>query len=189
VLAHLRALTAADADAQVRAILIHGTRDCFTAGNDLKDFLERPPHGEESPTWRFLRAVSSAAKPLVAAVGGAAVGIGTTMLLTMPCFRYVAGMSNRVSCVQSATTVGESCANAWPCSVSRRFGSSVPSPSSTIGPPMAATHNSSPLGSRRYSVAALTSSVRATAAGTSRNNGCGSRASTARRPKSATHSL
>jgi enoyl-CoA hydratase/carnithine racemase len=69
------ALVAAEGDAQVRAVLIHG------AGNDLKDFLERPPHGDESPTWRFLRAVSSAAKPLVAAVGGAAVGIGTTMLL------------------------------------------------------------------------------------------------------------
>jgi len=75
------ALVAAEDDAQVRAVLIHGAADCFCSGNDLKDFLERPPHGEESPTWRFLRAVSSAAKPLVAAVGGAAVGIGTTMLL------------------------------------------------------------------------------------------------------------
>jgi enoyl-CoA hydratase/carnithine racemase len=75
------ALVAAEGDAQVRAVLIHGTADCFCSGNDLKDFLERPPHGDESPTWRFLRAVSSAAKPLVAAVGGAAVGVGTTMLL------------------------------------------------------------------------------------------------------------
>jgi enoyl-CoA hydratase/carnithine racemase len=75
------ALVAAEGDAQVRAVLIHGAADCFCSGNDLKDFLERPPHGDESPTWRFLRAVSSAAKPLVAAVGGAAVGIGTTMLL------------------------------------------------------------------------------------------------------------
>jgi enoyl-CoA hydratase/carnithine racemase len=75
------ALVAAEGDAQVRAVLIHGAADCFCSGNDLKDFLERPPHGDESPTWRFLRAVSSAAKPLVAAVGGAVVGVGTTMLL------------------------------------------------------------------------------------------------------------
>ena len=75
------ALVAAEGDARVRAVLIHGAADCFCSGNDLKDFLERPPHGDESPTWRFLRAVSSAAKPLVAAVGGAAVGVGTTMLL------------------------------------------------------------------------------------------------------------
>ena len=75
------ALVAAEADPQVRAILIHGKSDCFTAGNDLKDFLERPPHGEHSPVFGFLRAVSTAGKPLVAAVGGAAVGIGTTLLL------------------------------------------------------------------------------------------------------------
>jgi enoyl-CoA hydratase/carnithine racemase len=75
------ALAAADADPQVRVALVHGTRDCFTAGNDLKDFLERPPHAEESPTWRFLRALPHFGKPLVAAVNGAAVGIGTTMLL------------------------------------------------------------------------------------------------------------
>jgi len=75
------ALAAAEGDAQVRAVLIHGASDCFCSGNDLKDFLERPPHGDASPTWRFLRAVSGAKKPLVAAVGGPAVGIGTTMLL------------------------------------------------------------------------------------------------------------
>src|SRR5258706_628747 len=75
------ALTEADADPKVRVALIHGTRDCFTAGNDLKDFLERPPHTETSPTFRFLRALPRFGKPLVAAVNGAAVGIGTTMLL------------------------------------------------------------------------------------------------------------
>lgn len=75
------AIGAAEADANVRALLIHGTSGCFTAGNDLKDFMERPPHGEEAATWRFLRAISTATKPLVAAVGGPAVGIGTTMLL------------------------------------------------------------------------------------------------------------
>jgi enoyl-CoA hydratase/carnithine racemase len=75
------ALAAADSDAKVRVALVHGTRDCFTAGNDLKDFLERPPHTENSPTFRFLQALRSFGKPLVAAVNGAAVGIGTTMLL------------------------------------------------------------------------------------------------------------
>ena len=75
------ALKAAEADPQVRAVLIHGKPNCFTAGNDLKDFLERPPSGDGSPVFQFLQAISSATKPLVAAVAGPAVGIGTTMLL------------------------------------------------------------------------------------------------------------
>ena len=48
-----QALAGADADPQVRAILIHGTRDCFTAGNDLKDFLERPPHTGPAASFDF----------------------------------------------------------------------------------------------------------------------------------------
>ena len=75
------ALAAAESDPAVRAILIHGARDCFTAGNDLKDFLERPAGGAASPGFRFISALPKLAKPLVAAVGGPAVGIGTTMLL------------------------------------------------------------------------------------------------------------
>ena len=75
------ALRAAEADPQVRVVLIHGKPDCFTAGNDLKDFLERPPSGDGSPVFQFLECISTAAKPLVAAVAGPAVGIGTTMLL------------------------------------------------------------------------------------------------------------
>lgn len=75
------ALAAADADPQVRAILLSGSRDCFTAGNDLADFLERPPAGAGSPTWRFFEVLPNLAKPLVAAVGGPAIGIGTTLLL------------------------------------------------------------------------------------------------------------
>lgn len=75
------ALSAADGNGAVRVILIHGQPDCFTAGNDLTDFLERPPHGENATTWRFLRTLPAITKPVVAAVGGPAVGIGTTLLL------------------------------------------------------------------------------------------------------------
>jgi enoyl-CoA hydratase/carnithine racemase len=75
------ALAAADADREVRAILLHGSADCFTSGNDVADFLQRPPSGEGSPTWRLLQTMPVLTKPLVAAVGGPAVGIGATMLL------------------------------------------------------------------------------------------------------------
>ncbi len=75
------ALAAAEADPQVRVVLFHGKPDCFTAGNDLKDFLQKPPSGGDSPVFQFLRGLSTAAKPIIAAVAGPAVGIGTTMLL------------------------------------------------------------------------------------------------------------
>ena len=75
------ALAAAEADNAVRAILIHGTRDCFTAGNDLNDFLARSASGGPSSAFRFISFLPKLTKPLVAAVGGPAVGIGTTMLL------------------------------------------------------------------------------------------------------------
>ena len=74
------ALAAADADSQVRAVLLHGAKDCFTAGNDLSDFLKRPI-GAKSPSWRFFEVLPSLQKPIVAAVGGPAIGIGTTLLL------------------------------------------------------------------------------------------------------------
>jgi len=75
------ALTAAEADSKVRVVLIHGKSDLFTAGNDLQDFLDNRPRDENRPAFRFLRNISRAQKPIVAAVAGAAVGIGTTMLL------------------------------------------------------------------------------------------------------------
>jgi enoyl-CoA hydratase/carnithine racemase len=74
------ALAGAESDAQVRAVLLHGSPDCFCSGNDLADFLKRPPGGP-SPAIRFLERISTAKKPIVAAVGGPAVGIGTTLLL------------------------------------------------------------------------------------------------------------
>ena len=76
-----RALTDADADGEVRAVLVHGQRGCFTSGNDVKDFLELERAPGASPASGFLRAIAAAKKPIVAAVGGPAVGVGTTMLL------------------------------------------------------------------------------------------------------------
>jgi enoyl-CoA hydratase/carnithine racemase len=75
------AIAAAEASGSVRLMLLHSAGDAFCAGNDLQDFLANPPHDEASPAFRFLRVISHATKPLVAAVHGAAVGIGTTMLL------------------------------------------------------------------------------------------------------------
>jgi len=72
---------AAHADAGVRAVLISGEGSSFTAGNDLHDFIANPPQGRESPVFRFLHGLADATKPIVAAVQGQAVGIGTTMLL------------------------------------------------------------------------------------------------------------
>ena len=75
------ALQAAEEDDSVRVILVHGQGDVFSAGNDLEDFLRAPPQDADAPVFRFMAALSGAAKPVVAAVNGAAVGIGTTMLL------------------------------------------------------------------------------------------------------------
>ncbi|MBX2997953.1 MAG: enoyl-CoA hydratase [Caldilineaceae bacterium] len=74
-------LEGAIADAGVRAVVITGGESCFTAGNDIGDFIANPPVDEKSPVMRFLRAVSTFPKPLIAAVNGVAVGIGTTLLL------------------------------------------------------------------------------------------------------------
>jgi enoyl-CoA hydratase/carnithine racemase len=75
------ALAAADADAQVRAVLLHGTAECFTAGNDVADFLSVPRDPGNSPARALFDVLPRMGKPVVAAVGGPAVGIGTTMLL------------------------------------------------------------------------------------------------------------
>jgi enoyl-CoA hydratase/carnithine racemase len=76
----IEAIQQAEADAAVRVVLITGTQDCFTAGNDLMDFANAKP-GETSPAILYLQTLAGAQKPVVAAVGGVAVGIGTTMLL------------------------------------------------------------------------------------------------------------
>jgi len=75
------AIVAADADSTIRALLITGQPGIFTSGNDLEDFMQRPPAGEDSPVFQFMKALAECGKPVVAAVTGGAIGIGTTMLL------------------------------------------------------------------------------------------------------------
>ena len=75
------ALAAAEADAKVRAVLLHGSPECFTAGNDVADFLSAPRERGASPARALFDTLPHMAKPVVAAVGGPAVGIGSTMLL------------------------------------------------------------------------------------------------------------
>ena len=75
------AIAAAAADADVRAVIITGTADCFTSGNDLGDFVAAAQGGDVGAPIDFLRALATLDKPLVAAVAGVAIGIGTTLLL------------------------------------------------------------------------------------------------------------
>ena len=75
------ALAAANTDAGVRAVLITGQPGIFSSGNDIEDFMQRPPQGSDTPVARFMQALLDCEKPVIAAVTGGAVGIGTTMLL------------------------------------------------------------------------------------------------------------
>ncbi|WP_428395684.1 enoyl-CoA hydratase [Lichenicoccus sp.] len=87
------AMTAAMYDAATDALTEGGLRDSarvfvftaegttFCAGNDMNSFLNPVDELEQSPGWRFIRALAACGKPMVAAVQGAAVGIGTTLLL------------------------------------------------------------------------------------------------------------
>ncbi|MFN3374940.1 MAG: enoyl-CoA hydratase [Burkholderiaceae bacterium] len=74
------ALAAAEADAAVRVVVFQGDVAIFSAGNDIGDFLQQPPASQDSPVFRFLRGLAGFTKPVIAAVCGPAVGIGTTML-------------------------------------------------------------------------------------------------------------
>jgi enoyl-CoA hydratase/carnithine racemase len=73
-------LNAAAKDDQIRVVLWHGAGDSFSAGNDIQDFLKHPPGSGESPQARLIEALINFDKPIVAAVQGAAIGGGTTML-------------------------------------------------------------------------------------------------------------
>jgi len=75
------ALNDAAGDFGVRAVVITSEGDHFTAGNDIKDFMANPPTEESSDVARFLASLLEFPKPLIAAVKGNAVGVGTTMLL------------------------------------------------------------------------------------------------------------
>ncbi len=75
------ALKAAGADGAVRSVLITGQPGIFTSGNDLEDFVKRPPSTQDSPVFHFMHALLTLEKPVVVAVTGTAVGIGVTMLL------------------------------------------------------------------------------------------------------------
>lgn len=74
-------LIAAEFSSTVKTIIISGGETFFTAGNDLQDFKDNPPIDETSPVFSLLRTLNKIGKPLIAAVNGLAVGIGTTLLL------------------------------------------------------------------------------------------------------------
>ena len=74
------AIEGAATDDAVRAVLIQGHETIFSAGNDIEDFLKNKPAGMDSPVFRFLRGIATFPKPLLAAVCGPAVGVGTTLL-------------------------------------------------------------------------------------------------------------
>jgi len=67
-------------NAQVRVLVFQGHETVFCAGNDIADFLNNPPATEDAPVFRLLKNVAAFPKPMLAAVAGPAVGIGTTLL-------------------------------------------------------------------------------------------------------------
>ncbi len=75
------ALNSAARNPQVRVIVIEGRNGCFTSGNDLEDFMRAPNVQPDHPVVRFMHALHTCPKPVVAVVEGLAIGIGTTLLL------------------------------------------------------------------------------------------------------------
>ena len=76
-----KALNTAKDDFDIRVVVISGAGSAFTGGNDILDFMDTPPTGPDSPVMQFLAVLHDFPKPLIAAVHGNAVGIGTTMLM------------------------------------------------------------------------------------------------------------
>ena len=79
--AMVEAIHAADADAQTAAIVFSGAPGVFTAGNDIGDFLKGASSIETVPAFRFIKTIAACTTPMIAAVDGLAIGIGTTMIL------------------------------------------------------------------------------------------------------------
>ena len=75
-----KALQTAQTDTDVRVVVITGEGGIFTAGNDLKDFMDVPPVDESAEVFQFMFSLAALSKPVIAAVNGPAIGIGTTML-------------------------------------------------------------------------------------------------------------
>lgn len=75
------ALNEAELDESVRLIHFRGDEQCFTAGNDIEDFVNNPPIDNSSPVVHFLHALASSSKVLISSTSGPAIGIGTTLLL------------------------------------------------------------------------------------------------------------
>ena len=88
-------LNDAAGDFGIRAVVLTAEGDHFTAGNDIMDFMNNPPTSDDSEVAQFLAALLNFPKPLLAAVSGNAVGVGTTMLLH--CDVVVAGLSANFS--------------------------------------------------------------------------------------------
>ncbi len=87
------AFAAAASDPSVRAVVITGSPDCFTSGNDIADFARANQAGLSTAPLDFLRALATFEKPVIAAVAGVAIGIGTTLLLH--CDLVIAGPTAR----------------------------------------------------------------------------------------------
>lgn len=75
------AIHRAEREADIKLLLFTGAGEVFSAGNDIGDFLENPAEGEESAVVKFLLALSATDMPMMAAVNGRAIGVGTTMLM------------------------------------------------------------------------------------------------------------
>lgn len=75
------AIDAAASEPEVKVLLLSGAAGVFTAGNDLDGFVNQPPTDADAPVFRFLRKLAAFPKPVIAAVEGLAIGVGTTMLL------------------------------------------------------------------------------------------------------------